>query len=178
MIVCLTDAPPFAILRLEYANRSIGYHTTAILSITDRRFWLIVAKNCLFVARSNMKNDILSEYYRPLLERNSFLPIPCPEKFSPAGQCWKIEPEVGGNHASGRRISCPDGRSSHDKGTLHFLFRRSDIRPGYTGKALPGAGAGNASPGTGQGMALLLLQSARLVPYAPAAISKQQSAVK
>ena len=37
---------------------------------------------------------------------------------------------------------------------------------------------GNASPGTGQGMALLLLQSARLVPYAPAAISKQQSAVK
>ena len=61
---------------------------------------------------------------------------------------------------------------------LHFLFRRSDIRPGYTGKALPGAGVGNASPGTGQGMALLLLQSARLVPYAPAAISKQQSAVK
>ena len=45
-----------------------------------------------------MKNDILSEYYRPLLERNSFLPIPCPEKFSPAGQCWKIEPEVGGGY--------------------------------------------------------------------------------
>lgn len=37
---------------------------------------------------------------------------------------------------------------------------------------------GNASPGTGQGMALLLLQSAWLVPYAPAAILKQQSAVK
>ena len=45
-----------------------------------------------------MKNDILSEYYRPLLERNNFLPIPCPEKFSPAGQCWKIEPEVGGGY--------------------------------------------------------------------------------
>lgn len=45
-----------------------------------------------------MKNDILSEYYQPLLEQNNFIPIPCPEKFSSAGQCWKIEPEVGGGY--------------------------------------------------------------------------------
>lgn len=43
-----------------------------------------------------MKKDILSEYYRSLLEQNNFIPIPCPERFSPAGRCWKIEPSVGG----------------------------------------------------------------------------------
>ena len=43
-----------------------------------------------------MKRDILTDYYRPLLERSSFLPVPCPERFSPAGQCWEISPEVGG----------------------------------------------------------------------------------
>ena len=42
-----------------------------------------------------MKRDILTDYYRPLLEQNSFLPVPCPEKFSPAGQCWAISPAVG-----------------------------------------------------------------------------------
>ena len=45
-----------------------------------------------------MKSDILTDYYRPLLERNSFLPIPCPDKFSPAGQCWEISPAVGGGY--------------------------------------------------------------------------------
>ena len=34
-----------------------------------------------------MKSDILTDYYRPFLERNNFLPIPCLEKFSPAGRC-------------------------------------------------------------------------------------------
>ena len=42
-----------------------------------------------------MKSDILTDYYRPLLERNNFHPVSCPEKFSPAGQCWKIAPAVG-----------------------------------------------------------------------------------
>ena len=43
-----------------------------------------------------MKHDVLSDYYRPLLEQNNFLPVPCPEKFSPAGQCWQIASAVGG----------------------------------------------------------------------------------
>lgn len=34
-----------------------------------------------------MKRDIVAEYYRPLLEQNRFRPVPCPDKFSPAGQC-------------------------------------------------------------------------------------------
>ena len=38
---------------------------------------------------------IVTEYYRPLLERHSFLPAPCPEKFSPAGQCWQIAQMIG-----------------------------------------------------------------------------------
>lgn len=45
-----------------------------------------------------MKHDVLTDYYRPLLEQNSFLPISCPEKFSPAGQCWEISPAVGGGY--------------------------------------------------------------------------------
>ena len=45
-----------------------------------------------------MKHDVLSDYYRPLLEQNNFLPIPCPEKFSPAGRCWEISPTVGGGY--------------------------------------------------------------------------------
>lgn len=34
-----------------------------------------------------MKGDILTDYYRSLLEQNNFLPVACPEKFSQAGQC-------------------------------------------------------------------------------------------
>ncbi len=45
-----------------------------------------------------MKTDVLTDYYRPLLEQNHFLPIPCPEKFSPAGQCWEIATAVGGGY--------------------------------------------------------------------------------
>lgn len=36
--------------------------------------------------------------YHPLLERNSFHPVPCPDKFSPAGRCWEIAPAVGGGY--------------------------------------------------------------------------------
>ena len=45
-----------------------------------------------------MKSDILTDYYRPLLEQNNFLPVPCPDKFSPAGRCWKIDSSVGGGY--------------------------------------------------------------------------------
>lgn len=43
-----------------------------------------------------MQSEVLKDYYRPLLEQNHFIPIPCPDKFSPAGQCWEISPSVGG----------------------------------------------------------------------------------
>ena len=45
-----------------------------------------------------MKRDIVTDYYRPLLEQNSFRPVPCPEKFGPAGSCWEISPAVGGGY--------------------------------------------------------------------------------
>ena len=45
-----------------------------------------------------MKSDVLKDYYRPLLEQNHFSSIPCPDKFSPAGQCWEIAPAVGGGY--------------------------------------------------------------------------------
>ena len=37
-----------------------------------------------------MKSDILADYYGPMLEQNHFRVIPCPDKFSPTGQCWEI----------------------------------------------------------------------------------------
>ncbi len=40
-----------------------------------------------------MKSDVLKDYYRPLLEQNHFISIPCPDKFSQAGQCWEISPQ-------------------------------------------------------------------------------------
>lgn len=45
-----------------------------------------------------MKRDIVTAYYRPLLEQNHFLPIPCPEKFSPAGRYWEVSSTVGGGY--------------------------------------------------------------------------------
>lgn len=45
-----------------------------------------------------MKNNVLTDYYRPLLEQHNFLPAPCPDKFSPAGQCWEIAPSIGGGY--------------------------------------------------------------------------------
>ena len=45
-----------------------------------------------------MKADILKDFYRPLLEQNNFRPVPCPEKFGPAGRCWEIAPGVGGGY--------------------------------------------------------------------------------
>ena len=44
---------------------------------------------------------------RPLLEQNNFLPAPCPEKFSPAGQFWQVAPAVGcGYNADAASASC------------------------------------------------------------------------
>lgn len=62
----------------------------AFPATADGVFCLIVAKVCLFVARRDMQSDVLKDYYRPLLEQNHFISIPCPDKFSQAGQCWKI----------------------------------------------------------------------------------------
>ena len=45
-----------------------------------------------------MESKILTEYYTPLLEQNSFRPVPCPEPFGPAGKCWEIDPAVGSGH--------------------------------------------------------------------------------
>ena len=45
-----------------------------------------------------MKNDILQDYYTPLLEQNSFRPVPCPEQYSPVGRCWEIAPALGGGY--------------------------------------------------------------------------------
>lgn len=45
-----------------------------------------------------MSGTIVTEYYRPLLEQNNFLPVPCPEKFSSAGRCWRIASAVGGGY--------------------------------------------------------------------------------
>ena len=45
-----------------------------------------------------MKSNVLKDYYRPLLEQNHFIFIPCPDKFSPAGQCWEIAPSVGSGY--------------------------------------------------------------------------------
>lgn len=42
-----------------------------------------------------MERNILTDYYRPLLERNDFRPIPCGDRFSPAGRRWEIAPAVG-----------------------------------------------------------------------------------
>ncbi len=43
-----------------------------------------------------MSDNILANYYDPLLQHNNFRPVSCPEKFNPAGRCWEIEPSVGG----------------------------------------------------------------------------------
>ena len=55
-----------------------------------------------------MKSDVLKDYYRPLLEQNHFIFIPCPDKFSQAGQCWEIAPSVGGGR-----------RGAAERGQLH-----------------------------------------------------------
>ena len=45
-----------------------------------------------------MCSKILTDYYGPLLQDNNFHPINCPQKFSPAGSCWEIDPSVGSGY--------------------------------------------------------------------------------
>ena len=45
-----------------------------------------------------MSSKILTDYYNTLLTESSFVPTPCCEKFSPAGSCWTLSPELGGGN--------------------------------------------------------------------------------
>ena len=45
-----------------------------------------------------MSSKILTDYYNALLTESSFIPAPCCEKFSPAGSCWTLSPELGGGN--------------------------------------------------------------------------------
>ena len=45
-----------------------------------------------------MNNNTLSSYYGSLLTQHGFRPVPCPEAFSAAGQCWEISPAVGSGY--------------------------------------------------------------------------------
>lgn len=45
-----------------------------------------------------MSSKILTDYYNTLLTESNFIPTPCCEKFSPAGNCWCLLPELGGGH--------------------------------------------------------------------------------
>lgn len=45
-----------------------------------------------------MSSNILTDYYDPLLQKNNFRPVSCPEKFNPAGSCWEIAPSVGNGY--------------------------------------------------------------------------------
>lgn len=45
-----------------------------------------------------MSSKILTDYYNTLLTESSFIPAPCHEKFSPAGSCWTLSPELGGGY--------------------------------------------------------------------------------
>lgn len=40
-------------------------------------------------------NNILNDFYQPLLEKNGFCRIDMPEQFNPAGMCWQLSPEIG-----------------------------------------------------------------------------------
>lgn len=58
-----------------------------------------VVKRCLIVSKViNMNSSILKDFYNPLLQKNNFKKIDCPEKFSPAGECWEISPSVGSGY--------------------------------------------------------------------------------
>lgn len=42
-----------------------------------------------------MDNNIITDYYEPLLANNHFIPADNIQEFNSAGQCWKLSPEVG-----------------------------------------------------------------------------------
>ncbi len=45
-----------------------------------------------------MSSNILTDYYDPLLQKNGFRPVACPEKFNLSGKCWEIAPTVGNGY--------------------------------------------------------------------------------
>ena len=45
-----------------------------------------------------MSSKILTDYYNTLLTESSFIPAPRCEKFSSAGSCWTLSPELGGGY--------------------------------------------------------------------------------
>ena len=45
-----------------------------------------------------MGSKILTDYYNTLLTESSFIPTQCDKKFSPAGNCWTLSPELGGGY--------------------------------------------------------------------------------
>ena len=45
-----------------------------------------------------MSSKILTDYYNPLLKKSSFLPVSCEDRFSKAGNCWQLSPELGGGY--------------------------------------------------------------------------------
>lgn len=45
-----------------------------------------------------MSSKIITDYYNPLLEKSSFIPVSCGERFSKAGSCWQLSPEIGGGY--------------------------------------------------------------------------------
>ena len=42
-----------------------------------------------------MSSSILTDYYNPLLEKSSFLPVDCGTRFCAAGSCWRLSPALG-----------------------------------------------------------------------------------
>ena len=42
-----------------------------------------------------MNSEIITDYYNPLLEKSSFLPAECGDRFCSAGSCWRLSPALG-----------------------------------------------------------------------------------
>lgn len=42
-----------------------------------------------------MNNNIIADYYEPLLTDNHFIPVDSNNHFNSAGQCWQLSPEFG-----------------------------------------------------------------------------------
>ena len=42
-----------------------------------------------------MDNNIIADYYEPLLTDNHFVPADENDSFNPAGHCWRLLPEFG-----------------------------------------------------------------------------------
>lgn len=45
----------------------------------------------------HLNNNIIADYYEPLLTDNHFIPVDSNNHFNSAGQCWQLSPEFGEN---------------------------------------------------------------------------------